>query len=128
MRCYRKILCISCKDHVNNEEVRNKIQQAIGPYEYLLTRVKRRKLKWHVSQTSGLTKTILQGTVRGARRRGRQRKRWEDNTREWTTWTSQRHKGRQTAGRGGDSCGAPTTLLIKGLMMMIRAVYIFNLA
>ena len=31
MRCYRKILSISYKDHVTNEEVRVKIQQAIGP-------------------------------------------------------------------------------------------------
>ena len=31
MRCYHKILCISYKDHVTNEEVRAKIQQAIGP-------------------------------------------------------------------------------------------------
>ena len=29
-------------------------------------------------------KTILQGTVRGGRRQGGQRKRWEDNIREWT--------------------------------------------
>ena len=33
---------------------------------------------------TGLTKTILQGTVKGGRRQGRQRKRWEDNIREWT--------------------------------------------
>ena len=33
MRCYRKILRISYKDHVTNEEVRTTIQQAIGPYE-----------------------------------------------------------------------------------------------
>ena len=32
MRCYRTILRISYKDHVTNEEVRAKIQQAIGPY------------------------------------------------------------------------------------------------
>ena len=37
-----------------------------------------------VSCSSGLTKTILQGTVKGGRRQGRQRKRWEDNIREWT--------------------------------------------
>ena len=37
MRCYRKILRISYKDHVTNEEVRAKIQQAIGPHEDLLT-------------------------------------------------------------------------------------------
>ena len=28
--------------------------------------------------------TILQGTVKGGRRQGRQKKRWEDNIREWT--------------------------------------------
>ena len=83
MRCYRNILCISYKDHVTNEEVHNIIQQAIGPYEDLLTTVKKRKLKWY-GYVSGLTKIILQGTVRGARRRGRQRKRREDNIREWT--------------------------------------------
>ena len=86
MRCYRKILHISYKDHVANEEVRAKIQQAIGPHEDLLAIVKRRKLQWHghVSRSSGLAKTILQSTVKGGRRQGRQRKRWEDNIREWT--------------------------------------------
>ena len=47
MRCYRRILRISYKDHVTNEEVRAKIQQAIGPHEDLLTIVKRRKLQWY---------------------------------------------------------------------------------
>ena len=86
MRCFRKLLCISYKDHITNEEVRNRIRQANGPYEDLLTTVKKRKLKWygHVSRSSGLAKTILQGTVQGGRRRGRQRKRWEDNIPEWT--------------------------------------------
>ena len=37
-----------------------------------------------VSHSSGLAKTVLQGTVKGGRRQGRQRKRWEDNIREWT--------------------------------------------
>ena len=75
MRCYRKILRILYKDHVTNEEVRTKIQQAIGPHEDLLTMVMRRKLQWygHVSRSSGLAKTILQGTVKGGRRQGRQR-------------------------------------------------------
>ena len=45
MKCYRKILHISHKDHVTNEEVRAKIQQAIGPHEDLLTIVKRHKLQ-----------------------------------------------------------------------------------
>ena len=86
MRCYHKILHISYKDRVTNEEVRAKIQQAIGRHEDLLTIIKRCKLQWHghVSRSSGLAKTILQGTVKGERRQGRQRKRWEDNISEWT--------------------------------------------
>ena len=86
MRFYRKILRISYKDHVTNEEVRAKIQQAIGLHKDLLTIVQRRKLQWygHVSRSSGLAKIILQGTMKGGRRQGRQRKRWEDNIREWT--------------------------------------------
>ena len=86
MRCYRKIQRISYKDRVINEEVRAKIQQAIGPHEDLLTIGRRRKLQWygHVSRSSGLAKTILQGTVKGRRRQDRQRTRWEDNIRKWT--------------------------------------------
>ena len=42
MRCYLKILHISYKDHVTNEEVRAKIQQAVGPHEDLLTIEKKR--------------------------------------------------------------------------------------
>ena len=50
MRFYRKILYISYKDHVTNEQVGAKIQQEIGPHEDL-TIVKRRRLQWygHVS-------------------------------------------------------------------------------
>ena len=61
-----------------SEEVRAKIQQAIGPHEDLLTIVKTRKLQWYgyVSRSSGLAKTILKGTVKGGRRQGGQRKRW----------------------------------------------------
>ena len=86
MRCNHKILHISYKDHITNEEVRAKIQQAVGQHEDLPTIIKRRKLQWydHVSHSSGLAKIILQGTVKGGRRQGRQRKRWEDNIREWT--------------------------------------------
>ena len=86
MRCYRRLLNISYKDHVTDEEVRRKIQAAIGEYDELLTMVKKRKLRWHdhVSMSSGLAKTILQGTGKGKRKRGRQKKRWEDNIKEWT--------------------------------------------
>ena len=85
MRCCHKILHISYKNHASNEVVRAKVQQTIGSHENLLTTVKRRKLQWygHISFSLGLAKTILQGTMKGGRRQGRQRKRWED-IREWT--------------------------------------------
>ena len=117
MRCYRKILSISYKDYVTNEEVRAKVQQAIGPHEDLLMIVKRRKLQWygHVSRSSGLAKTILQGTVKGRRRQGGQRKRWEDNIRPGVR---QVPEGSGEQGKMDETgceiiCGAPTTLMVK---------------
>ena len=85
MRCYRRLLNISYKDHVTNEEVRNGLQNAFGVHDDILTIVKKRKLRWygHISRSSGMAKTILQGTVKASRRRGRL-KRWEDNIKEWT--------------------------------------------
>ena len=69
-RCYRRLLNIFYKDHVKNEEVRNRIQKAIGVHDYLLTMVTKRKLRWYgyISRSSGMAKTILQGTVKGAKR------------------------------------------------------------
>ena len=119
------------KDRVINEDVRAKIQQAIGPHEDL-TFVKRRKLQWygHVSRSSGLAKTILQGTVKGGRRQGRQRKRWEDSIREWTGLefgdsqraVENRGKWRKTGCK--IICGTPTTLAVKGLMMMLMIIFL----
>ena len=122
MRCCRKILHISYKDHVANEEVCAKMQQAIGPHEDLLMIVKIRKLQWygHVSRSSSLAKTILQGTVKRGRRQGRQRKRWEDNIREWTglefikcqrAVENQKKKMEETGCE--IICGAPTTFPVK---------------
>ena len=70
MRCYRRLLGISYKDHITNEEVRRRIENAIGPHVDLLTLVRQRKLKWygHTTCSSGLAKTIMQVTVNGGRR------------------------------------------------------------
>ena len=56
---------------MTNEEVRNRIQNAIGVHDDLLTMVKKRKLRWygHISISSSMVKTILQWTVKGDRRR-----------------------------------------------------------
>ena len=115
MRSFRRLLGISYKDHITNEEVRSRIRKAIRPYEELLCTVKRRKMKWygHVTRASGLAKTVLQGTVWGGRRRDRQRKRWEDNIQDWTGLklsdavrrAEEREKWRMLVAR---SCCAPT--------------------
>ena len=127
MRCYRKILHISYGNHVTNEEVHAKIQQAFGPHTDHLTIVKRRLLQWygHVSRSSSLAKTILQGTVK----RGKKTRQTEEEM-------GRQHQGmdrpgiRQVPEGSGEQgkmektvckimCGAQTTLTVKGLMMMM---------
>ena len=58
----------------------------IDPHQELLEIVKTRKLKWfgHTTRHDGLAKDCLQGTVHGGRKRGRPRKMWKDNIKEWT--------------------------------------------
>ena len=46
LRCFRKLLGISYRDHVTNDAVRERIRQAIRPYDDILTTVKKCKLKW----------------------------------------------------------------------------------
>ena len=120
MRCYRKILRISCKDHVTNEEVRAKIQQAIRPHEDLLTIVKRRKLQWygHVSRSLGLAKTILHSD------RGKKTRLTEEEVGRKHQEMDRPGVCQVTGGSGEQGemeetgceiiCGAPTTLAIKG--------------
>ena len=126
IRYFRRLLSISYKNHITNEEVRNRIKQASGLYEDLLSTVKRRKLIWfgHVIRGGGLAKTVLQGTVRGGRKRGRQKKKWEDNIAEWTgrkhrrmDWT-EAERSNQTCGRQRKlvrrSSAAPPTAIATG--------------
>ena len=121
MRCNRKILCISYKDHFTNEEAHAMIQQVIGPHKGFLTIVKRHKLQWygHVSHSSGLAKTILQDTVKGG-----------EKTRQTEEEVGRQHQGmdrpgvhqvQEGSGEQGKmdktgcevTCGAPTTLAAK---------------
>ena len=118
MRCYRKILRMSHKDHVTNEVVRSKIQQTFGPYEDLKTIAKRCKLKWygHVSRSSGLAKIILQGTVNGGRRPSRERG-GKTTSENGQAWSSPSPRGQWRTEKMEESgceviCGAPTTLAL----------------
>ena len=103
MRCHRKILCIAYKHHVTNEEVRAKIQQAIGPHEDLMIIVKRCKLQryGHVSRSSGLAKTILRGTVKGRRRQGRQGRDGKTTSGNGQAWSSPSPRGKWRTGENG---------------------------
>ena len=122
MRYYRKILRISYEDHVTNEEVNAKIQQAIGPHKDLLTIVERRKLQWY----GLLSRYIGSGQNHLARHseRGKKTRRTEEEV-------GGQHQGmdrpgvRQVPKGSGEQgkmeetgceviCGAPTTLVVKG--------------
>ena len=85
MRCFRKLLGINYRDRITNNEVRSRIVQAAGPYDELLSIVRRRKIKWfgHVTRGSSSAKTVLQGTVLGGRGRGRPKRTWGADLREW---------------------------------------------
>ena len=82
-KCLRKRRRISYLEHKTKDWVRI----LVGPQGPLLATVKRRKLAWfgHVTCHDSLFKTILQGTLKGGRRRGQQRKCWMDNTKELTS-------------------------------------------
>ena len=105
MRCYRKILHISYKDHVTNEEVRAKIQQATGPHENLLTIVKRRKPQWygHVSRSSGLAKTILQGTAKGEEDKADKGSGGKTTSRNGQAWSTASPRGQWRTGENGEN-------------------------
>ena len=86
MKCYRRMLQIAWYEHKTNEYVRNLVTSLAGFQEPLLAILKRRKLAWfgHVTRHDTLAKTIMQGTVEGGRRRGKQRKNWADDVKTWT--------------------------------------------
>ena len=89
-KCFRRMLCITWQERKTNEYVRSQVALLDGPQEPLLAIIKRRKLQWfgHVTRHNTLPKTILQGTLEGGRKRGRQQKSWFDNIKEWTRMDS----------------------------------------
>ena len=122
MRCYRKILRISYKGHVINEEVRAKIQQAIGPHEDLLGRGK----ETQTAVVWSCVPFIRSGQNHLARQSERGKK-----TRQTEEEVGRQHQGmdrpgvRQVQESSGEQgkmeetgceiiCGAPTTLAVKG--------------
>ena len=118
-RCYRKILHISYKDHVTNEEVRAKIQMVTGQHKDLLTIVKT-AVVWSCLPFNGSGQNNLtRHSERGKK------------TRQTEKEAGRQHQGmdrprvRQVPEGSGESgkmdkngceiiCSAPTTLAVKG--------------
>ena len=74
---------------------------------------------WSVYRSSGLVRTISQGTLKGERRQGRRRKKWEENIKEWTGLEFAKSlravENRKNGGnRLWNHLCAPTTLAVKG--------------
>ena len=117
MRCCRKVLRMSYKDHVTNEEVRAKIQQALGPHEDLLTNVKRRKLQWygHVSRSSGGQNHPARFSEMG--KKTRQTEEGLERQHQVPEGSGEQTKMEETCCE--IICGAPTTLAVTGLMVMM---------
>ena len=82
-KCYRGMYGISYSEHKTNEYEWQHFDILAGRQELLLSTVKRHKLSWF-GRHDTLPNIILQGTVDGNRRRGRLRKLWMDNIKEWT--------------------------------------------
>ena len=83
MKCLRQILRVSWIEKRTNEWVLEKT----GTERSLLNQIKRRKLTYfgHLMRKQGncLEKEIIQGTVPGARTRGRPRMGWLNNISTW---------------------------------------------
>ena len=132
-KCLRKLLNIKYYEHKTNQYVLDTIKQLVGNQEPLLTTVKRRKLAWfgHVCRHNTLSKTIMQGTTPGSRKRGRPRKSWSDNVKEWTDMktselllaTGDRERWRRLAASKASS-SPPTTKQSWGESEIVKYIYV----
>ena len=89
MKCYRRIMNISWKDKKTNEYVREKVKEALGQRDIpgLVEIIKTRKLKYfghQMRKEHSLAATVTQGKVNGCRGKGRPRRKWGDDLRDWT--------------------------------------------
>lgn len=107
MRCLRKCVGISFKDHITNEEVKNKIKNAIWPYIDLLTTVQRYKLHGHVTFSNGFFQgTFLQLQLEEEERRDGRIREWGLPIRDAVRRAKDREGWRKLVAM--TLCGAPT--------------------
>ena len=79
------MLGMSYREHKTNDYVWQQVRILAGPQKLLLSIVKGHRLSWfgHVCRHDTLPNVILQVSVDGSRR-GRPRKSWKNNIKEWT--------------------------------------------
>ena len=101
--CYRKILKISLRDKVKNEEILKRLQKKLHFVEDIM----KRKLRYagHVLRGSSALShlQILEGYVEGKRKVGRPRRTWMKDIIEWTGLGDYGKELRRREGVGGGS-------------------------
>ena len=109
MWMWRRLLNVSWKEKRTNASILSELDVK----RELLGKIMTLKLGYfgHIMRDSGspLTKQIVEGMIEGKRKRGRQKKQWYDNIREWTglSYTKAKRKAQdRTAWRGVVKKGA----------------------
>ena len=82
MWIFRKLARVSYKDRITNVEVLRRL----GVKRELMSKIKKDKLTYfgHVIRHESIQKTVLTGKAEGRRGRGRPRRKWTDDIKDWT--------------------------------------------
>ena len=82
-KCYRKILKVRWTEKRTNESIHRELNVSPGTLFFI---AKTRKMKYfgHVKRHESLEKLVMEGKIDGKRGRGRPRRSWDDDIKEWT--------------------------------------------
>ena len=82
MWIFKRLARVSYKDRVTNKEVLSRL----GIERGLLSQIRTHKMSYfsHIVRHDSLQKTVLKGRIDGRRGRGRPRRQWYKNIKEWT--------------------------------------------
>lgn len=80
--CWRRMLRISWKEKKTNESIQKRLEITT----FLLDKMAKQKLTYfgHVMRAMGMEKIVMLGVMEGKRGKGRPKKRWLDDIKEWT--------------------------------------------
>ena len=105
IRCHRKVIRLSHKDHVTNEGIHAKIQLAIGPHKGLLTIVRDANCSnMDMSPVRQVwPKPSCKALLKGGRRQGRQKRGRKTSSGNGQSWSSPSPRGHwRTENNGGN--------------------------